>query len=894
MRKWFLLIFILSLNFGAKAQTSGIDTLVQVLEKHTNYRFYFDKSELDSLKFSLPKNFEKDTQLFQKLFAEQGISYQKVNNLVFLKRGLLPNLQLPIESQSVHQPKEQLADSTEEWAVWENKLYVLGKEGSAKQIVLTGQIRNSKTLEGMAGVSILSEGRNIGGMTDAQGFYELQLPKGRHRLRFTQVGLQPAYRQIELLGTATFNVELADNIIQLEEATVTAQRESNVQSTRMGVQKVDIQTIKQIPVVFGEADVIKAISTLPGVKTVGEASTGLNVRGGSADQNLTLFNGTPIINPIHFFGIFSSFNPDLVKDVELFKGHAPIDLGGRLASVLSVNSKDGDSKKINGKAGLGLLTSRLFLEGPVGKKGTNFVFGGRTTYTNWLLKKLPEPYNDSRTSFYDVNLDLHQKTGDKSHLLFSAYLSNDDFTLTQSTAIAYGNKAFSLHWQKEFNSRFQWNTSIGTSDYNFSLADRAEPLSACKIDFGINQTYLKSKVRLQPGTQHTLDFGFQSLLYQIQPGDYQPANSESLAQTSSVDNEQALENSIFLSETFSPNDKWTLETGLRYVFYQYLGPQTLRTYNENEPKTELSLLSAEQIEKGRTLQFYQAPEVRVAIRYLLSNQTSLKASIGTPRQYIHAISNTASIAPTDIWKLSDNNIKPQSGRQVSIGVYKNLQQNMYEISLEAYYKQIMNFPDFKSGAQLLLNRSLETDLINTTGKAWGVEFLIRKVKGKLNGWLGYTWSRTLLKMDDPLAGELINRGEYYPANYDRPHDLTAVANYALTRRFGVSANVSYSTGRPVTVPSGVFEYAGSFRTLYLERNGFRIPDYFRADLGLKIDGNHKLNQKTHSDVTLGVYNLTGRKNPYSVYYVSEEGRTQGYKLSIFGSAIPYINYNIRF
>lgn len=894
MKKWYLLLLLFYPGFKSFAQSASLDSLIHVLENKTGYRYFYDKTELDSLAWPGIIEFENETQLLQALFTDQGIAYQKVGNMIFLKRGRLPNLQLPVLSPKNKMVSDTEADMQEDWAVWENKLYMLGIENNHETAILTGQIRNSKTLEGMAGVSILSEGRNIGGMTDANGYYEFQIPKGRHRLRLSQVGLPSAYRQIEILGSATFNIELADNIIQLEEATVIAQRESNVKSTRMGVQKVDIQTIKQIPVVFGEADVIKAISTLPGVKTVGEASTGLNVRGGSADQTLTLFNETPIINPIHFFGIFSSFNPDLVKDVELYKGHAPIDLGGRLASVLSVNSKEGNKEKLSGKAGLGLLTSRLFLEGPLSKKGTNFVFGGRTTYTNWLLKKLPEPYNDSRTSFYDVNLDLHQKTGKNSNLLFSAYLSNDDFTLTQSTAIAYGNKAFSMHWQKQFNSRFHWSSSAGQSNYNFSLADKSEPISAYKIDFGIRQTYLKSKAKWQPGTRHTIDFGLQSLFYQIQPGNYQPAHPKSVAKVQSVDREQALENSIFLSETYSPNEKWTFEAGLRYVFYQYLGPQNLRKYRENEPKTELSLLSEEQINKGNTLQFYQAPEVRIALRYLISNQTSVKASFGTPRQYIHAISNTASIAPTDIWKLSDPNLRPQSGRQISIGLYRNLQQNSFEISLEAYYKQIRHFPDFKSGAQLLLNPHLETDLINTSGKAWGAEFLVRKMKGKLNGWLGYTWSRTLLKMDDPLAGELINRGEYYPANYDRPHDLTLVANYAVTRRFGVSMNMSYATGRPVTVPSGIYEYAGSFRTLYLERNGYRIPDYFRADLGLKIDGNHKVNQLTHSDITLGVYNLTGRKNPYSVYYVSEEGRTRGYKLSIFGSAIPYINYNIRF
>lgn len=893
--KKFLLITILIFAFHqGKSQSISLDSLVKVIESKKNVHFYFDNTEINDFKFPTPSYDSSLNFILKEVFTKNGIAFQQVGDKIFLKKGYLPNFILPERKIGPIRNNELPAESQEEWAIWENKLYILGEEDPSSRAVLQGKIRNSKTQEPMPGVSILSEGPSIGGMTDSEGNFEINLPKGRHRLRISMVGLTTTYRQIELRGNATFNIEIAENIFQLEDITVTAQRESNVKSTRMGVQKIDIQTIKQIPVVFGEADVIKAISSLPGVKTVGEASTGLNVRGGSADQNLTIFNGAPILNPIHFFGIFSSFNPDLIKDVELFKGHIPIDLGGRLASVLSVNSKDPEREKLKGKAGIGLLTSRLFLEGPIGSKGTSFTFGGRTTYTNWLLKKLPEPYNESRTSFYDVNLDIRQKIGKKSDILLSTYMSNDDFTIAQSTAISYGNRVVSLHWNNKINNNFKINSSTGYSNYRFSLGNFENPLSAYNIDFGITQKYLKSAGNWQVGNSHTFNFGIQSLLYQLAPGNYQPRGSESLAVPSTVAKEQALESNLFFSETYSPNEKWTFDVGIRYTIYQYLGPQSKRVYDENKDKSDLTLQSEEAFESGKTVQLFHAPEFRLAARYLLTNQTSLKASISTPRQYIHAISNTASIAPTDIWKLSDNNIKPQSGRQISLGIYRNLKENTFELSVETYVKQIQNFPDFKSGAQLLLNNTIETDLINTQGKAYGAEFLIRKVKGKLNGWIGYTYARTLLKIDDPLAAEQINRGAYYPANYDRPYDVTVVANYAITRRFGLSLNVAYATGRPVTIPSGNFFYGGSFRTLYLERNGYRIPDYFRADLGLKIDGNHKINQWTHSDITLGVYNLTGRKNPYSVYYIAEKGRTQGYQLSIFGSAIPYINYNIRF
>ncbi|MEO8173963.1 MAG: TonB-dependent receptor, partial [Sediminibacterium sp.] len=361
-----------------------------------------------------------------------------------------------------------------------------------------------------------------------------------------------------------------------------------------------------------------------------------------------------------------------------------------------------------------------------------------------------------------------------------------------------------------------------------------------------------------------------------------------------IEAEQALENALYISDKYTISEPFSIEAGVRYSFFSYLGARTINTYLPGVPLTESTQTGSTKYNSGAFIKTYHAPEFRIAARYVFMNDMSIKASINTQRQYIQVLSNTTAIAPTDIWKLSDPNIKPQSGIQYSLGLYKNFNQGMYETSLEVYYKRMSGFLDYKSGATLVLNKHIETDVVSTKGKAYGVELLLKKTTGKLNGWISYSYSRTLLQMNDSSLGDPVNKGAFYPANYDKPHDVTIAANYRISHRYSFSWNATYSTGRPITLPIGRFDYAGGGRTLYADRNGHRIPDYFRMDFAITLDGNHKVNQTFHNSFTFGAYNLTGQKNPYSVYYISERGAINGYKLSIFGSIIPYLNYNIRF
>ncbi len=660
-------------------------------------------------------------------------------------------------------------------------------------------------------------------------------------------------------------IEFEERVSTLKSVTVSAQKLSNVKSTQLGVQKIDIKAIKYVPVVFGEADVIKVITTLPGVKTVGEASTGLNVRGGSADQNLILFNDATIYNPAHFFGMFSAFNPEVVKDVVLYKSSIPPKYGGRLSSVLDISSREGNKKEFTGTAGIGLLTSRVTVEGPLVKGKSSFILGGRSTYANWLLKLLPEEYENSKANFYDVNLVADHQFNKNNSISLTGYLSKDKFNLNSDTSFNYQNQNLSLRWKHAFSKKINAQFAGGFDKYEYSITSEKNPINAYRLRFNIDQYYLRAHFNYYLDPQHTLDFGVNTLNYRMRPGSYVPMGKESLVTSDILPGEQALESALYLNDKFDISTSTTVEAGLRYSFYKF----------ESEKS-------------------YGGPEFRLSLRQMLGLNSSIKTGISTQRQYIHMLSNTAAMAPTDIWKLSDENIKPQYGEQASLGYYQNLRSNTLEASFEIYYKRIKNYLDYKSGANLVMNPSIEEDVIGTKGKAYGAEMMFKKTTGKLNGWVSYTFSRILLQQNDTAVGEIINDGKFYPANYDKPHDVTVIANYRFTHRFSISLNATYSTGRPITLPIGKFYFEGSYRTLYAKRNDNRIPDYFRADFSMNIEGNHKLKQKTHNSWTIGVYNMTGRKNPYSVYYVSQGGVISGYKLSIFGSAIPFVSYNVRF
>jgi len=897
----------LSVNF----QKAKIEEFVTDLEAKTGYHFYVDTAQFDSLKVTMQVDNVPLSKILDIAFENTTYGYAIIPSTgqVFLTKGKTIQTQLAEGYfYTKHEPGEAFNSSTAKdydlekekpaaEATTENKLYEIGiktnviKEGNA---TLSGYVRDLKTGESIVGATIFLTDAKIGVATDQFGYYTIKLPRGRHTFTIHGIGMRDTKRQIILYTDGRLNIEMQEQVFSLKEVKISADKVANVRSTEMGVNRLDIRSIKQVPAVFGEADILRVVLTLPGVQSVGEATTGFNVRGGAADQNLILLDGSTIYNPSHFFGFFSAFNPDIVKDVELYKSSIPEQYGGRLASVLDVTDREGNKKIFAGSAGIGLLTSRLNIEGPIVKDKTSFILGVRTSYSNWLLSLLPQEYKNSSASFYDANFGISHQIDDKNNLYLSTYISHDAFRLNSDTTYSYGNKNANIKWKHNFNDKLFSVLMVGYDRYQYSVSSDAIPINGYNLNYNINQSNLKADFTYYLNRKNTVNFGFSSIYYKLNEGNFEPYNNQSLVAPDVVPAEQALESALYLGDKYDITPNFTIDAGVRYSVYNYLGAQTVDYYAPNLPKTADNVVDSITYKKNQVINTYHGPEIRASARYSFNDDMSVKASYNTLRQYIHLLSNTTAISPTDVYKLSDPNIKPQYGDQVSLGFYKNAQSNTIETSVEVYYKRIRDYLDYRSGATLLLNDHIEQDVINTEGKAYGIEFLVKKAEGKLNGWISYTYSRTFLKQDDPNAGELINNGDYYPANYDKPNDFNFIGNYRFSHRFSVSLNVVYSTGRPITLPVGKYEYDGAERVDYSERNQYRIPDYFRSDLSMNIEGNHKVHQLTHNSWSIGVYNLTGRANAYSTYFSEQGGTISGYQLSIFAKPIPFINYNIRF
>jgi hypothetical protein len=891
-----------------RLDSARFNDFVKQVESQTGYYFYYDATRFDSLTLDLNVSNLTIREVLDQVFRgsefEYAIDDQK---RVFVSQGqriitqLQPGLFDPDaandgSSIAYDGPddgmKEKLLSSAE------SKVHDIGIKKhriAPGNSTITGYIRNAITGEPVIGAAVFIDSPNIGVTTDALGLYALTIPRGKQVIRIKSFGMRETQRQIVLYSNGKLDVEMRESVIALKEVSVKAGMDKNVVSTQMGQVKLSIKNLKQVPTVFGETDLLRTIMTLPGIKSVGENSTGLNVRGGSVDQNLILYNDAVIYNPSHLFGFFSAFNPDVLRDVELYKSTIPSKFGGRLASVLDINSRDGNKKKYVVSGGVGLLTGRVTVEGPIVKDKSSFLLGGRSTYSNWLIRALDNPeYNKSSASFYDVNLHVNHEINEKNSLFLTAYTSDDRFRLYGDTLYTYQNQLASLKWKHTFNTKLYGEFTVSHSKYQYSMGASGLPLNSFDLKFNIQQSNFKADFSYILNPKHTLDFGLSSIYYKLSPGTFTPRGPESLIRPDELEKEQGLESAVYIEDKFEVNPRLSLTGGIRFSFFQYLGPKTINKYVPGFPIDRPYQDGTETFGKGKNIQNYGGPEFRASMRYSVFDNLSLKLSYNTLRQYIHLLTNTMSVSPTDIWKLSDRYVKPQIGDQVSLGLYRNYRGNKIEVSLEGYYKNIKNFLDYKGGDSLIMNHDLEAAVLNTNAKAYGVEFMMKKMTGKLNGWISYTYARTLLRAVDRESADAPNDGNYYPSNYDKPHDFTMISNYRLSHRFSVSLNFTYSTGRPYTPPIGKYYIDGAQRVYYADRNQFRIPDYYRADVSMNIEGNHKVKKLAHSSWTVSVYNVLGRKNPSSVYFQTRDGQVNGYQLSIFGQPIPTIAYNFRF
>ena len=853
-----------------------LDSLVHFLRKEFQPDIYYVKDEAEQSTFSVSAPRAQFLDAAFDALREKGYIISSYGSARFILHSKSVFTSLP--SGYFDDGRSQLTDDSglqqylaEQSAVvtFQNKVYEIGESNAGRRgkVYVSGHVRDIASGEPLVGVSVYDDKTGAYTVTDAAGFYRVALPVGDNILNLSGYSLDDMHLTLKVWDDGVLDVVMKEKVLALTGAVVSADAVSHHRDAKMGIERVRMEVINKIPSAFGEGDIIKAVLTLPGVKSVGEASSGFNVRGGSTDQNLILFNDGTIYNPTHLFGIFSAFNPDIVSEVELYKSSIPAEFGGRISSVLDVRSREGNANKIAGSMGIGLLTSRFHLEGPLATGRTTFIIGGRTTYSNWLLNLLPDnsEYAGGRASFSDVNASLTHKVNDANTLQAYFYWSRDGFDFSRDPAFRYANLNGSLKWRSRLSSRLNLTAVAGYDRYGARLENSLgqNQMSGYKVDTQINQGFAKATFRYAVTDAHDLSFGLHATYYNLQPGAMSPLyEGESLVKTWAIDRQEALEPALFVSDSWNVTPDLTLEGGVRMSGLLALNPA----------------------------KFYLTPEFRVSGKYSFRDNLSVKAGFNTMSQHIHLISNTSSVSPIDTWQLSTDRIRPQTGWQAAAGLYWTVANGTVDLTLEAYYKRTAHQLDYKSGATTRMNPHLADDLVETYGKAYGIEFMAKKTSGKLTGWLSYSYSRSLLREMADRGVDTINGGDWYNAPHDKPHEVKLTGNYKFTHRYSLSVNLDYATGRPVTLPIGTYWYGGGYRLAYSQRNTYRIPDYFRLDLAINIDPGHYLRQFSHMSWTIGVYNVTARKNAYSVFF---EG-TESYLLSVFAYPIPYINLNLKF
>lgn len=887
-----------------------IQQCIQEIESKTNYFFYF-KNEWISSNNKIKIAIESATidEVLTSIFKETDINFlisgKKVilskNNVIhnkvsssFLNKENEINKNNEEVTPELFFAKNNVAENSEE----NKSLKIIGKESKEKKGTLyeiNGLVSNKISGEPIANAVIRIPQKNIVITTDNNGFYKVKLPYGKYSVEIVSMGYKKTRHNIMVYNNGIVDFTINESITELNEIIVEAKSDKNIKNTTTGVTSFNMEEVKNVPMVLGERDILKVATTLPGIKTTGEGSSGVNVRGGKEDQNLFLLDNATIYNPTHFFGFFSSINPYVINNAEIYKASIPVEFGGRIASVFDIQTKKGNTEKITGEGGIGPVTSNITLSIPIVKNKSSLLVGGRATYSDWVLKLVDnEKIKNSGASFYDLFLKYNHKITQKTDIEAIAYYSDDKFNLSIDSTYNYSNRVLGFKIKHYFNENSNADLGITNSEYKFNIGYNGNNLNSFDFDYKVNETKLFFKGSYNLKKKHKISYGINSTLYNINPGTFQPNDENSILAYKSVNKEKGLENAVFLSNNFTLNDKLSLTAGLRFSNFLALGEGTQRQYNDNAPINDENVNNVIDYKNNETIKTYNGLEYRLALRYLLNETLSLKMSYDTNYQYLHKLSTNTTQSPTDTWKLSDLNIKPTFGQQATIGLYKNFKGTPYEVSLETYYKKSSNFLDYKTGAELILNDYIETEVIQGEGKAYGIEFLLKKTSGRLNGWLGYTYSRTLVKLDSQFPEEVVNNGKYFPANFDKPHDLSLILNYKFTKRYSISSNFIYQTGRPITYPIGSYEYGGAQYTLYSDRNQFRIPDYYRLDIGFNIEGNHKIKKLAHSFWNISIYNVLGRNNPYSIYFVTEDGKIKGYKTTIFSIPVPTITYNFKF
>jgi TonB dependent receptor/CarboxypepD_reg-like domain/TonB-dependent Receptor Plug Domain len=748
-----------------------------------------------------------------------------------------------------------------------------------ERFTISGTLRDKTSGEELIGATVtVKELPNTGIAANEYGFYSLSLPKGKYTLRASFIGYNEKLESITLDKNIKIDWQMESGVVMQEVVVSATKANENLTRTTMGTERLDIAEISKIPVLFGEKDVLKTIQLLPGIKSAGEGNSGFYVRGGSSDQNLILLDEAPVYNASHLLGFFSTFNSDAIKDATIIKGNSPAQYGGRLASVLDVRMKEGNDKKFQTSGGLGIISSRLSVEGPIQKEKSSFMVSARRSYVDAFFKLSPD-FSDYKLYFYDLNAKANYRVNESTRLFVSGYFGRDVLGLGKNFGVDWGNKTATVRLNKIINPKVFSNSSLIYSDYNYNFKIAAGD-NSFKINSEIKDYNFKQEFQYFPNTQNSWRFGVNSIYHTITPSRFQ---NDSETKSDKDESRYGWENAVYANNTYTVSPKFSMEYGLRLSAYTLLGGDRIYNIYNKDVKTDSIKLAS-----GETGKTYVNLEPRLSFNYQLNPTSSLKAGYSRNTQNLHLLSNSTSTSPTDQWVGNSYNIKPEIADQVSVGYFHNFDDNKYEFSAETYYKDMQNQVDYKNGADINTAADVESELLYGKGRAYGLELLLKKKTGTFTGWVSYTLSRTERQIDG------ISDGNWYVAKQDRTHDLSVVGMYQLTPRWSLAGNFVFYTGNAVTFPSGKYNVTGNTTYYYTDRNGYRMPTYHRLDFSATYEKQSK--KRYQSSWNFSLYNVYGRQNAYSIAFEDnpdDPTRTRAVQTSLF-RWVPSVTYNFKF
>ncbi|MFB6341840.1 TonB-dependent receptor plug domain-containing protein [Saccharicrinis sp. FJH62] len=743
------------------------------------------------------------------------------------------------------------------------------------------------------GASLYFDEEGKGTISDLEGYINLDLVPGKYNATLNYIGRDEKNIELDVRGPGIAHIELMKKAIPIKEVTVRQSVNNTVANMNTGFERMEYKTLKDLPTMLGENDVLKAVQMLPGVESVGEGTSGLYIRGSNADQNLVYFNSIPVYNTSHLFGFFSAFNGELINDLNLYKSHMPASYGGRLASVMELNSKNGDLRKFKMSGAISPITASIIAEVPVIKDKASIIASYRSTFSDYILSRLESPlYKQSSGGFNDLSVSANYLLSSTSSIKGTVYYSKDQFQLGTLNKYEYSNKGYSVVWKKVYNTNLATKLELAGTDYfnqNFTL----DPVShGYKKSYSLLHNEAKFILTYSKIKNNIFKAGLDGILYNINRSNVEPLEGSVITEIP-ITNEKAVETAAFLSDEIELTKFLKLYLGIRYSDYFYLGPKDINTYISGIPRSDQNIEKVTSYANNEVIKNYSGGELRMAMNYMLNENNSIKVSFDQGQQYLYLLSNTNAISPQDQWKLSDSFLKPSKGYQMSLGYYRSINYPSMSLSLEVYKKSIDNVLQYKDGANLITKDNIETEVLQGQQDAYGIEFMLKKNKGILTGWFSYAYSNSSILVDGNEPWQKINNGLKYPSDYDIPHSVNFYSVLRASRRLSFATNAVYATGRPMTYPQGLYYVNGLPFFDYSSRNAGRIPDYFRVDMSVNLEGNLRRKKAFHSWWSVGVYNVTGRKNAYSVFFRSEEKGLQGYKLSIIGVPVFTVTWNFK-